>query len=83
MATSKITFFNIPEWAIYSLEYGIDECNYLSDEEINEINNFINEYNIKEYAIEIDWDNYKEFDINPLFGKPCKTYKVNFTKILQ
>lgn len=82
MATSKITFFNIPEWAIYALEYGINECSSLSDKEVNLIKDFINEYNIDGYTMYVDMENYNDFDINPLFGLPCKTYKVDFIKVL-
>ena len=62
-----IVWDNIPEWALYALEYGIDEDLFITDE------NFP-----KGYVMSVDWESYSEFDRYPAFGKPCKTYKVTF-----
>lgn len=69
---------NIPEWAIFSLEYGIDEELFLSDEDKEMITRFIAENFPDGYTMSVDWESYKEFDTNPAFGKACKTYKVTF-----
>lgn len=66
-----IVWDNIPEWALYALEYGIDE-----DREM--VNGFITENFPKGYVMSVDWESYSEFDRYPAFGKPCKTYKVTF-----
>ena len=57
---------NIPEWAIFALEYGIEEELFLTDEDKNG------------YTMSVDWEAYREFDAYPAFGKPCKTYEVTF-----
>lgn len=82
MVKDTTTFFNIPEWAIYALQYGTNECDYLSDKEVYQINNFIDEYNLNGQTMYVDWSTYNEFDIKPVFGKPCKTYKVDFVVII-
>ena len=61
-----IVWDNIPEWALYALEYGMDE------------DLFITENFPKGYVMSVDWESYSEFDRYPAFGKPCKTYKVTF-----
>jgi hypothetical protein len=30
------------------------------------------------YTMEVQWDNYNEFDTHPAFGQPTKTYQVDF-----
>jgi hypothetical protein len=30
--------------------------------------------------MDVKWDNYREFDMHPAFGLPCKTYQVDFYK---
>ena len=69
---------NIPEWAIFSLEYGIEEELFLTDEDKDMITRFISENFPNGYAMSVDWKSYKEFDSCPAFGKPCKTYTVHF-----
>lgn len=69
---------NIPEWAIYSLEYGIEEGLFLTDEDKKLITRFIDENFPDGYTMSVDWKSYKEFDRFPAFGKPCKTYRVSF-----
>lgn len=72
---------NIPEWAIFALEYGIEEELFLTNEELAMISRFIAENFPNGYIMYVDWDSYSEFDIHPAFGKPCKTYKVEFCTI--
>lgn len=60
---------NIPEWAIYSLEYGIEEDLFLADEDKELIIKFIGENFPNGYAMSVDWESYKEFDRFPAFGK--------------
>ena len=63
--SKTIVWDNIPEWAIFSLEYGIDEELFLPDEDKEMITKFIVE-------------NFPNGYTNPAFGKACKTYKVTF-----
>ena len=67
---------NIPEWAIFSLEYGIEEELFLTDEDKDLITWFITENFPNGYTMSVDWESYKEFDRYLAFGKPCKTYTV-------
>lgn len=69
---------NIPEWAIFALEYGIGEELFLTDEDLKMISGFIAENFPNGYTMSVDRKAYKEFDSHPAFGKPCKTYKVSF-----
>lgn len=78
MATKKVTFYNIPEWAIYALEYGGDECGALSEEDIALINAFVLENSLNGYCMSVNWEECSEFNTHPAFGKACKTYEVNF-----
>lgn len=72
---------NIPEWAIFSLEYGIEEELFLTDEDKDLITRFITENFPNGYTMSVDWESYKEFDCYPVFGKPCKTYTVKFCNL--
>ncbi|MDM8154464.1 hypothetical protein QUW14_09095 [Bacteroides gallinaceum] len=72
---------NIPEWAIFALEYGIEEELFLSAEDKDMIIRFIDGNFPNGYTMSVDWDSYKELDRYPAFGKPCKTYKVIFYNI--
>ena len=78
MARETVTIDNIPEWAIYALEYGCDECGELSEEDISLINAFVLKNFPHGYCMDVNWEEYDEFNIDPAFGKACKTYKVNF-----
>ncbi len=69
---------NIPEWAIFALEYGIEEELFLTDEDKNLITRFIGENFPNGYTMSVDWEACREFDAYPAFGKPCKTYEVTF-----
>ena len=53
---------NIPEWAIFSLEYGIEEELFLTDEDKDMITRFIAENFPNGYTMIVDWESYKEFD---------------------
>lgn len=72
---------NIPEWAVFSLEYGIEEELFLTDEDKDLIIRFITENFPNGYTMSVDWESYKEFDCYPAFGKPCKTYTVKFCNL--
>lgn len=78
MAIKRITFYNIPEWAIYALEYGVDECGSLSEEDIAQINAFVLENSLNGYSMSVNWKECNEFNTHPAFGKACKTYQVSF-----
>jgi len=65
--SKTLVWDNIPEWAIFALEY---------DKKM--ITKFIAENFPNGYTMSVDWESYKEFDTNPAFGKACKTYKVTF-----
>lgn len=69
---------NIPEWAIFALEYGIEEELFLSDEEKDMIIRFIDGNFPNGYTMSVDWYSFREFDPYPAFGKSCKTYRVSF-----
>lgn len=64
---------NIPEWAIYALEYGTEEDGSLNEEERAMIEKFIVTHFPKGYTMSVDWDACNEFDRYPAFGEPCKT----------
>lgn len=72
---------NIPEWAIFSLEYSIGEELFLSNKDKEMIIRFIAENFPNGYTMSVDWESYKEFDRHPAFWKPCKTYTVKFCNI--
>ena len=74
----KETFDNIPEWAIYFLAYG--ESDELTEEEVDEVTTFTTINFPVGYTMDVQWDNYREFDTHPAFGQPCKTYQVDFYK---
>ena len=75
---TTLVWDNIPEWAVFSLEYGIEEELFLTDKDKEMITRFIAENFPNGYTMSEDWESYKEFDSHPAFGKPCKTYKVIF-----
>lgn len=72
----KETFDNIPEWAIYFLAYG--ESDSLTEEEVEELITFTTINFPVGYTMDVQWDNFREFDTHPAFGLPCKTYQVDF-----
>lgn len=78
MARKKVTIDNIPEWAIYALEYGGDECGVLSEEDIALINAFVLENFPDGYYMSVKWESYSGFTSHPAFGKACGTYEVDF-----
>lgn len=78
MARKTIVWDNIPEWAIYALEYGGDECGALSEEDIVLINAFVLENFPDGYYMSVKWEEYNDFNTHPAFGKACKTYEVDF-----
>ena len=74
----KIEYGNIPEWALYELEYGIDTNRELDDGDRAVLREFIESHFPNGYLMEVLWNEYIEFDSFPAFGKPCGTYSVNF-----
>lgn len=77
MKQQKSTWDNIPEWAIYALEYGVDEANLL-DQEIAMIKKFLQNNFPYGYTMSVNWEECNEFDVYPAFGLPCKTYVLDF-----
>lgn len=77
MGQQKLTWDNIPEWALYALEYGVEEAN-LSDEDTILVNTFLQNNLPHGYTMSVNWDQCSEFDRFPAFGLPCKTYEVGF-----
>lgn len=77
MQQEKLTWDNIPEWAIYALEYGVEEAN-LSNKDTVLVNTFLQNNFPHGYTMSVNWDQYREFDIFPAFGLPCKTYNIDF-----
>ena len=78
MIMEKIEYDNIPEWAIYALEYGISDDMSLDDEHQTLVSEFIKSNFPNGYIMEVLWNKYTGFDRYPAFGKPCGTYSVNF-----
>lgn len=72
----KLSYENIPEWAIYFLEYGDDDG--LTEKEVDELINFTDINFPVGYTMSVQWDNFRDFDSHPAFGLPCKTYHVDF-----
>ena len=76
-----LTWDNIPEWAIYALEYGVDEANNLNDEDRSQIEEFTERNFPNVYTFSVRWDERNEFDVCPAFGLPCATYTVDFVRL--
>ena len=72
---------NIPSWAVYALEYGIEEDPLLETDEENMIIKFLEENFPEGCIMTVDWDSRREFNPFPAFGKPCATYKVTFNTL--
>lgn len=69
---------DIPEWAIYALEYGTNEDASLNEEDIEQINAFVDENFPNGYYMVVDWDSYTSFCPYPRFGLATGTYTVDF-----
>ena len=61
---------NIPSWAVYALEYGIEEDPLLETDEENMIIKFLEENFPEGCIMTVDWDSRREFNPFPAFGKP-------------
>ncbi len=72
----KETYTNIPQWAIYALEYGVDEDGSLNDEERQMILDFQATFD-RGYVMEVNWESLG-FSAFPEFGLACDTYEVDF-----
>jgi len=72
---------NIPSWAIYALEYGIEEDPILEADEEEMIIKFLEENFPSGCIMTVDWESRREFNPFPAFGKPCATYKVTFNAL--
>lgn len=72
----KETYTNIPEWAIYALEYGVNEDQTLNDEERKMVLDFQALFD-KGYVMVVNWDS-RGFSAFPEFGLACDTYEVDF-----
>ena len=73
---TPLVWNNIPEWAIFALEYGIEEELFLTDEDKDLLTRFVGENFPTGYTVESE--SYRKFDAYPAFGKPCKTYEETF-----
>src|SRR5699024_1943197 len=73
--SKTLVWDNIPEWALFSLEYGIDEELFLPDEDKEMITKFIAENFPNGYTFSVDWESYNVVGINPAFREVMKTYK--------
>lgn len=78
MARKVVTWENIPQWAIYALEYGTGEDGSLNDEDGRLISDFISKNFPNGYCMSVRWDSYTSFCSFPAFGKACDTYTVDF-----
>lgn len=58
--------YDIPEWAINMLENG--DCDDLSEEDIQSVNDFLKKTFPEGFLMNIDWENYTEFNRYPAFG---------------
>lgn len=76
-----LTWDNIPEWAIYALEYGVDNDESLSDEDRSQITEFIESNFPHGYTFSVRWNERNEFDRFTAFGLPCATYTVDFVRL--
>lgn len=73
-----ITTENVPCWAVGYLEYG-DEYGYdLTPDEKLEIDEWLRNHFPNGYVCDYHWDDRDDFNLYPLFGKPCDTVKVDF-----
>lgn len=78
---TTLVWDNIPEWAIFALEYGIEEELFLTDEDLKMISGFITENLPNGYTMNVDWESYKEFEqpsslretVQDLQGQFCNT----------
>lgn len=71
--------YNIPDWALCPLEYGINSDEYgLTDEDIAQIKDIQENVIGGGYYMDIHWEDYNEFNTHPQFGLPAKTYEVDF-----
>ena len=61
----KTEWDNIPEWAIYALEYGTEEDGSLNEEERAMIEKFVGTHFPKGYTMSVDWNACNEFDRYP------------------
>ena len=77
----KVTVLDIPSWAIWALEYGIEDDLFLTDEEEDMIIKFLESNFPNGSIITVDWNSRNELNPNPAFGKPCATYKVTFNAL--
>ena len=64
---------NIPEWAIYALEYGTEEDGSLNEEERAMIEKFVGTHFPKGYTMSVDWDACNEFDLESL-ARPARFF---------
>lgn len=73
----KTEWDNIPEWAIYALEYGTEEDGSLNEEERAMIEKFVGTHFPKGYTMSVDWNACNEFDRYPAFGEGVSKYPLD------
>lgn len=69
--------YDIPEWALYALEYGTGETEGLTAEDIAQIEKFTAQFP-NGYVMDIIWEDTNDFNTFPAFGLPANTVKVDF-----
>lgn len=72
----KTKYDNIPEWALYALEYGTTQCDNLTDEDIRLVEEFQSQFK-RGYVMEVNWET-PCFSSHPEFGLACNTFEVTF-----
>lgn len=72
---TPLVWNNIPEWAIFALEYGIEEELFLTDEDKDLITRFIGENFPNGYTMSVDWEAYKSLMLTRPLGNHVKRMK--------
>ena len=76
MAQFKKTKYNIPDWALSALEYGTNQCDNLTDEDIRLVEEFQSQFK-QGYVMEVNWETLG-FSRFPAFGLACDTCEATF-----
>lgn len=90
MPLKNLGTYDIPEWALYYLEYGEDDA--LSEKETSMVDDWVKQFP-NGYNMDVNWNEYNELDSHPAFGErnesaltshgespylATKTYEVTF-----
>ena len=74
----KTGWDNIPEWAIYALDYGTEGDGSLNEKERAMMEEFVGRHFPKGYPMSVNGGAGNEFYRYPAYGEPSKTCKVLF-----